>query len=60
MEIKVGDRVRTVKGANFCGVVLAVYPKLDGTPHCTVEATDPQFRGTTHVYPLVQVGKFDE
>lgn len=50
-----GDLVRTAKGAAFEGIVLAVYDKIDGTLHATVEACEQKFRATTHVYPIHQL-----
>jgi len=53
--IKEKDLVETRKGAKFRGIVLAIYPNLRGEMRCSVEATDPHFDGTIHVYPLAQM-----
>lgn len=48
-----GDLVRTRKGANFSGVVVVLYDSLGGYPHAVVEAVEPGFEDTEHLYPLV-------
>lgn len=54
-KLKVGDFVRTCKGAAFCGQVVSVYDSLNGTPHCVVEATEKGFERTQHLYPTIQL-----
>jgi len=54
-EFEIGDLVRTRKGANFCGRVIVLFDSLDGYPHCVVEAIEPGFERTLHVYPLGQI-----
>jgi len=50
-----GDPVRTRKGAHFSGVVVVLYDSLGGFPHAVVEAVEPGFEGTEHLYPLGQL-----
>ena len=50
-----GDRVKTIKGAMFRGVVVVLYDSLKGVPHAVVEADHPHFDGVEHVYPLAQL-----
>lgn len=52
-----GDYVKTVKGANYCGVVDVVFNTRDGTPHAVVEAIDPKFERSCHVYPVLQLAR---
>jgi len=51
-----GDMVRTCFGAAFRGVCLVIYmSRLKKELHADVEAVDPAFAGTIHVYPLRQL-----
>lgn len=50
-----GDLVRTSKGAHFRGCVVAVFDTLHGVPHVVVEAIDPGFEYSLHVYPSGQM-----
>jgi len=50
-----GMPVKTVKGAEFCGTVVAEFVTTEGMPHVVVEATSPGFRRSLHVYPTHQV-----
>jgi len=50
-----GDPVRTCKGAHFAGVLLVTFMTKQGLIRGVVEATDPAFAGTLHVYPLDQL-----
>lgn len=50
-----GDPVRTRKGAHFSGIVVVLYDSLGGYPHAVVEAVEPGFEGTEHLYPLGQL-----
>jgi hypothetical protein len=54
-QVTRGDFVCTAKGANFEGIVLVVYEKLDGSLGAVVEAIADGFEGTTHVYPIGQL-----
>jgi len=64
---KVGEIVKTIKGARFWGEVVSVYRISlwleegpgNGPPYewrVDVRATHPEFRGTIHVYPAEQLG----
>ena len=53
--ILVGTLVKTRKGANFCGRCVVLFDNLSGYPHAVVEALEPGFEGTLHVYPLGQL-----
>lgn len=50
----IGDIVRTIKGANFWGRIIAFDSDL-ASPGCTVMAIADGFAGTKHVYPLTQL-----
>lgn len=51
-----GDMVRTGYGAAFRGVCLVIYmSRVRKELHADVEALDPAFAGTIHVYPLKQL-----
>jgi len=50
-----GMPVKTVKGAEFCGTVVAEFVTTEGMPHVVVEATTVGFRRSLHVYPSHQV-----
>jgi hypothetical protein len=52
MKVEVGDRVRKKAGgrARFRGIVVSVYPSLDGVEHCVVESTVPECEGLQHIY----------
>jgi hypothetical protein len=54
-EIEVNTLVKTRKGASFCGRVVVLFDNLNGYPHAVVEAIEPGFEGTLHVYPLGQL-----
>ena len=47
--------VETVKGAKFWGRLIAFHALGTGNPGAVVEAIDPGFAGTRHVYPLSQL-----
>lgn len=49
------DLVKTRKGANFCGRVIVLFNNLAGYPHAVVEAIEPGFEQTLHVYPIGQL-----
>jgi len=53
-KFELGDVVETIKGAQFWGIIIAFDNDLK-SPGCTVLAIQPGFRGTKHVYPLVQL-----
>lgn len=55
-----GMPVRTIKGAEYCGTVVAEFHSLEGNPHVVVEATTPGFRRSMHVYPALQVEPWPE
>jgi hypothetical protein len=50
-----GDPVRTAKGARFAGVVAVIFMTRQHELRAVVEAIDPAFAGTLHVYPLDQL-----
>lgn len=50
-----GMPVKTIRGAEFCGTVVAEFTTVEGMPHVVVEATTPGFLRTLHVYPSHQV-----
>lgn len=57
--IKLGDFVKTRKGADFWGVVIALDNDVE-SPGCTVKAVAVGFRGSKHVYPLAQVERCND
>lgn len=57
-SFKVGDTVRTIKGASFWGVVKALYEVEPDNWRADVFAVDPGFYGTLHVYPTSQLAAF--
>lgn len=50
-----GDFVRTCKGAHFCGRCDVIFMTAKGKLRAVVEALDPNFEETLHVYPLEQL-----
>lgn len=55
MELSLGDIVETVKGASFWGKIIGLHAIGAVNPGAVVEAIDPGFAGTRHVYPLTQL-----
>lgn len=53
--LEVNDLVKTRKGANFCGRLIIKFDNLGGFPHGVVEAIEPGFEGSLHVYPIGQL-----
>lgn len=53
-EFKLNDIVKTIKGAQFWGVIIA-FDNDEQSPGCTVMAIAPGFEGIKHVYPLKQL-----
>lgn len=53
-------KLRTIKGANWRGVELVRFNSLNGTPHVVIEAVDPGFERSMHLYPAAQVEEVTE
>lgn len=53
--LEVNDLVKTRKGAHFCGRLIHKFNNLAGAPHAVVEAIEPGFEETLHVYPIGQL-----
>lgn len=49
-RMKVGTKVRKVKGYEWPGIVVSVFETLDGKVRYVVECTVPEVRGALHIY----------
>lgn len=58
-EFKLNDIVKTIKGAQFWGVIIA-FDNDEHLPGCTVMAIAPGFEGIKHVYPIKQLDHVSE
>lgn len=54
-KIHRGMRVKKTSGYKFPGVVLSVYPKLNGQLRVSVECTSPDCEGMIHIFNLDQL-----
>lgn len=54
-KIKVGNRVRKIKGYAFLGTVLPLFTKLDGKEMAVVEIEPgPNAEGLVYLHPYIQ------
>ena len=58
-ELKVGDRVRKVKGYPFPGVIVAAFDTLAGHRRFVVECTAEDVQGCLHIFNASQLVKED-
>jgi hypothetical protein len=53
--VKVGDKVRKVKGYEWPGIVVSVFQNLKGQDRYVVECTVPEVAGALHIYNREQL-----
>lgn len=58
-RMKVGTKVRKVKGYEWPGIVVSVFETLDGKVRYVVECTVPEVRGALHIYAPEQIERVD-
>lgn len=59
MGLKVGDRVRKLKGYAWPGIVVAVFQTTAGATRIVVECTVPEVAGALHIYNPEQLERID-
>ena len=53
--MKIGNRVRKVKGYSWPGIIVADFTTISGARRLVVECTVPEIRGALHIYAPEQL-----